>query len=98
MMCKVTTMSQEAAVLIGAKPTSNYVLAVVTQFSMGTEKVVIKARGRAISKAVDTAEMVKRIFPGKVKEESITISSEKVGEPGKERMVSTIEIVLVKQE
>ncbi len=89
---------QEGVILVGQKPTPNYVLATVTQFSQGATKVVIKARGRAISKAVDTAEMVKRFLENKVEVESVKIGSEKVGEPGKERTVSTIEIVLIKKE
>ena len=40
----------------------NYVLAVVTQFNNNIEKVTIKARGKAISKAVDIAEIAKRKF------------------------------------
>ena len=46
-------------VLIGKKPTMNYVLAVVTQFNNGADSVKIRARGNAISKAVDVAEIVR---------------------------------------
>ena len=88
-------MSAEATILIGAKNTMNYVLATVIQFNQGAQKVVIKARGRAISKAVDAAEIVKsRFLPGQVDIADVKIGSEKVGEPGKERTISTIEIVL----
>ena len=90
--------AQEGVILVGQKPTPNYVLATVTQFSQGINKVIIKARGRAISKAVDTAEMVKRFLENKVEVADVKIGSEKVGEPGKERTVSTIEIVLVRKE
>ena len=44
-------------VYIGKKPTMNYVLAVATQFNSGTAEVIIKARGKSISKAVDVAEI-----------------------------------------
>ncbi|MCD6564037.1 MAG: DNA-binding protein Alba [Thermoproteales archaeon] len=88
-------MSQEGVIFIGQKPTPNYVLAAVTQFSQGSKKVVLKARGRAISKAVDAAEIVKRFLGDKVDIENISIGSETVGEPGKQRTVSTIEITLV---
>lgn len=77
---------------------SSYVLAAVTQFTSGSQKVILKARGRAISRAVDAAELVRRFLGGKVSYGNIKIGSERVGEPGKERTVSTIEIELVKTE
>ncbi len=45
-------MGDDNTVFIGKKATMNYVLAVVTQFNSGHNEVVIKARGRAISRAV----------------------------------------------
>ena len=88
----------EGVILVGQKPVANYVLAAVTQFTLGSKRVILKARGRSISKAVDAAEVVRRFMEGKVDITSVKISSEKVGEPGKERMVSAIEIVLEKKE
>ncbi len=55
-------MDEENTVYIGKKETMNYVMAVVTQFNNGSDEVVIKARGRAISKAVDVAEITKNRF------------------------------------
>ncbi len=55
-------MDDENTVYIGKKETMNYVMAVVTQFNSGSDEVVIKARGRAISKAVDVAEITKNRF------------------------------------
>ena len=49
--------AKENTVFVGNKPVMNYVLAVVTQFNNGAEEVAIKARGKAISRAVDTAEI-----------------------------------------
>ena len=46
-------------VFVGTKPVMNYVLAVVTQFNAGEKEVIIKARGKSITRAVDTAEIVK---------------------------------------
>jgi len=86
--------ASEGVILVGQKPVANYVLAAVTQFTLGSRKVILKARGRAISKAVDAAEVIKRFMGEKVKISNVNISSEKVGEPGKERLVSAIEIVL----
>lgn len=48
-------------VLIGKKPVMNYVVAVLTQLTSNDE-VIIKARGKAINKAVDVAEMIRNRF------------------------------------
>ena len=54
-------MSKEQnTVYVGRKPIMNYVLAVITSFnSSDTKEVTLKARGRAITAAVDVAEIVK---------------------------------------
>ncbi|RLE66610.1 MAG: DNA-binding protein Alba [Thermoprotei archaeon] len=84
---------------VGAKPPMHYVLATVIQFNQGVKSVHIKARGRAISKAVDVAQItVNRFLKDKVEVKEVTIGSEEVGEPGKTRTVSTIEIVLEQKE
>jgi DNA-binding protein len=58
-------MTENADVIfIGNKPPMSYVLAVVTQFNSGSTEVVIKARGRAISRAVDAAEITNMIREG----------------------------------
>lgn len=86
---------QEGSVLIGNKNVMNYVLATVIQFNQGAKRVSIKARGRAISRAVDVAEIVRgRFLKGEVDVEKINIGSETVGEGDKKRTISTIEIIL----
>ena len=40
----------------------NYVVACITFFNAGEKQVVVKARGRAISRAVDTIELLRRAF------------------------------------
>jgi DNA-binding protein len=55
-------MNKDNTVFVGNKPVMNYVLAVVTQFNNGAEEVAIKARGKAISRAVDTAEIALNRF------------------------------------
>lgn len=85
----------ENTVLIGSKPVMGYVVAALIQFNRGGEKVILKARGRAISRAVDVAEILRNKFlPGQVKVGNISISTERVGEGEQARDVSTIEIVL----
>jgi len=55
-------MSEANSVLIGRKPIMNYVLACITLFHSGAKEVSIKARGRAISRAVDVAEILRKRF------------------------------------
>ena len=89
-------MADENVVFVGKKPTMNYVLAVVTQFNNEPDNVVLKARGRAISKAVDVAEIVKNRFVSTIKYDDIKIDTEVLeGERG-ETNVSSIEIVMSK--
>lgn len=82
-------------VFIGNKPPMNYVLAVVTQFNGGSDDCVIKARGKAISQAVDVAEIVRNKFFPKASVKNVTIGTENVtGDDGRRRAISAIEIRL----
>ena len=78
----------------------NYVLAVITQFNSGAPIVTIKARGRAIGKAVDVTEIVRNKFLQTVTVDDIKIGTENMDdEERKEGInVSWIEIVLNKNE
>ena len=90
-------MAEENIVYIGNKPVMNYVLAVVTQMNSGVTEVILKARGRTISRAVDVAEIVRNRFISDVDVESINISTEEiVGNEGTSSNVSAIEIKLSK--
>ncbi|BDZ67334.1 DNA-binding protein Alba [Methanobacterium ferruginis] len=90
-------MSEENVVYIGNKPVMNYVLAVVTQMNGGTSEVILKARGRAISRAVDVAEIVRNRFITDVNVESIDICTEEImSNEGTSTNVSAIEIQLAK--
>ena len=76
----------------------NYVLAVVNQFSQGSKEVVIKARGRAITRAVDAAEIVRNRFIKDAKVKDIQIGTEAIKtEEGGTSNVSTMEIILTKK-
>jgi DNA-binding protein len=80
-------------ILIGKKPVMAYATAVMMHFSGGAKELTIKARGRAISTAVDVIEVVRRrFFEGKLSISSVTIGTEVIGEGGDTRNVSTIEI------
>jgi len=90
-------MSEGNSVLIGKKPVMNYVLACITFFHGGAKEVSIKARGRAISRAIDVVEVVRRRFLPDVKVTKIGIGTDQLL-PREERSgptnVSTIEITL----
>jgi DNA-binding protein len=90
------------AVLIGRKPAMNYVLACITLFHGGAKEINVKARGRAISRAVDVVEIVRRRFLPDVKVKGIDIGTQQLpareGEEGSSgpTNVSTIEITLTR--
>ena len=56
----------------------NYVLAVVTQFNEGSNNVILRARGKAISRAVDAAEIVRNRFVPGSDVKDIQISTEEI--------------------
>ena len=88
-------------VFVGNKPFMNYVTGVVMQFTTkGAQEVIVKARGKFISRAVDIAEVAsKRFLDGTVLVGNIKIDSEGFqNKEGKDVRVSTIEITLKKQE
>jgi len=69
-------MERSNTVFIGKKPVLNYVLACMTLFKSGHEEVVIKARGRSISRAVDTVEVLRSRFMPNVEVKDIQIGTE----------------------
>ncbi len=84
-------------IYVGKKPSMSYVLAVITQFNNGQPEVILKARGRAISRAVDVAEIVRRRFVKDVEIRDIKIDTEEREVPEKGKVnVSTITITLRK--
>ena len=90
-------MDDDNSVYIGKKPPMNYVLAVVTQFNKGSREVIIKARGRAINRAVDVAEIVRHRFVQDAKVKEILIGTEPMRIEGRKDInVSCIEISLEK--
>ena len=87
------------SVFVGRKPVMNYVVACLTFFNSNETAVTVKARGRAISTAVDVVEVVRRrFFEGKMKVIDIAIGTQAMGEGGDVRNVSTIEIKVEKTE
>jgi DNA-binding protein len=90
-------MLKDNTVFVGNKPVMNYVLAVVTQFNNGASEVAIKARGKAISRAVDTAEIALNRFLEGVNKKEIMTSTEVIDTDTGKTNVSSIEIILTNQ-
>ncbi|MFA5259395.1 MAG: DNA-binding protein Alba [Candidatus Pacearchaeota archaeon] len=89
-------------IFVGIKPFMNYVTGVVMQFqNKGQNEVVVSARGKFTSKAIDVVEVAKRTF---LKDENIQVRDIKISseqfenKEGRRIFVSSIEIYLVKPE
>lgn len=85
-------------VFIGSKPVMSYVLACITQLNEGNQDLVLKARGRAISRAVDTAEIIRNRFVSDAVIKDIKINTESIERSeGGQANVSAIEITISKK-
>jgi DNA-binding protein len=79
-------------IFIGKKPIMGYALSAVMQLTQYPE-VILRARGKAISRAVDVAEVIlKRLGNGRLMVKSIVIDTDVVGEGAERRNISTIRI------
>jgi DNA-binding protein Alba len=94
-------MAEESKIVfIGRKPAMSYVLAIITSLSASNAKeVTLKARGQAITTAVDVAEITRNRFLRDLTISKIAIGTEEM--PPREgenssRMVSTMEIILAR--
>ncbi len=94
-------MSEKSKIVfVGNKMPMDYVMAIMTGLSANDSKeITLKARGKAITTAVDAAEIVRNRFLKDLKVHKIAIGTEEM--PAREgetrtRMVSTIEIMLTK--
>ncbi len=94
------TSDRSKIVFIGNKTPMDYVMAILTGLSADNKAITLKARGRAITTAVDAAEITRNRFLKTLKVSSISIATEPMpprqGET-RPRMVSAIEIVLTKE-
>ena len=95
-------MTEKASdvIFVGNKPPMSYVLAIITAFSSGVNKeITLKARGQAITTAVDCAEITRNRFIKELKVTKVAIGTAEMppreGE-NRPRMVSTMEITLTK--
>ena len=94
-------LEKSKIVFVGNKMPMDYVLAIITGLSASnTKEITLKARGQAITTAVDAAEITRNRFLKDLKVTKIAIGTEQM--PPREgetraRMVSTIEITLTKE-
>lgn len=84
-------------VYVGRKDLMSYVLAIVTQFNEGVDNVIIKARGRAISRAVDSAEIARQRFLPDVTVGDVQLGTEQIDSEKGPVRVSSMEITLEKE-
>lgn len=93
------TKKDENIIFIGSKPLMSYATGIVMQFTNNKE-VIVKARGKFISTAVDAIEVARKRF---LKDQNISVkevridSEEFENKEGKKVNVSIIEITLSKK-
>jgi DNA-binding protein len=88
-------------ILVGKKPALVYAVATLSQLNQGGKEVRLRARGMAISHAVDVVEILKRLFLGDrllIKEIRTDTETVQSAEGSGQRNISTMEIVLGKSE
>ncbi len=84
-------------IFIGKKPVMSYALSAMLQLTQFDE-VVLRARGKAISRAVDVAQIItRRLGSEQYHVKDIKLDTELLGEGEQKRYVSTIEIVIAKK-
>ncbi|MCX6767949.1 MAG: DNA-binding protein Alba [Candidatus Micrarchaeota archaeon] len=90
-------MTEENTIYVGKKDVMSYVLAVMTQFNQGIAEVHLKARGRSISCAVDTTQIVKNRFISTLQIKDIKLTTEELtSDDGRTNRVSSMDITLTK--
>ncbi|MDP2692176.1 MAG: DNA-binding protein [bacterium] len=95
-MTEQRLQQKDRIILVGDKPFVNYVTSVSFQFIQEqADEVVIKARGKYTSRAIDVAEVAaKKFLNGIVEVTNIKIDSVEHEKEGRKIRVSAIEITL----
>lgn len=90
---------KENVIFIGRKDTMNYVMACITVIQGGQNEIILKARGRAISRAVDVSEILRnRFLKDQIDVKKIEIGTETIESKDRGKFsVSTMEITLAKK-
>ena len=93
----MSEQSQEGLVIVGRKPTMNYVVACLSVFNSGVVQVRVRARGLAICRAVETTMLLRKAFLKDLVIQNIIIGTQEFPRPGRRNSrVSTIDILLSK--
>lgn len=83
-------------VIMGTKPIMNYVVACLTLFNDGAETVLVRARGKHISKAVDMVQLLRRVFLKDAVIKDIKVGTDTLTrDDEKKAQISIIEITLM---
>jgi DNA-binding protein len=82
-------------IVVGEKPEGSYTLELINMLGKGAQRVIVKAHGRNISKAVYVTESVRRLTGDKIGYGKIKIYSTEVGELKEEKSVPVIEIEVI---
>lgn len=94
-------LDKDNIIFVGIKPFMNYVTGIVMQFqNKGQDEVIVSARGKFISKAIDAVEVARRTFlkEADIQIKDIKISSEQFeNKEGRRIFVSAIAITLTKE-
>ncbi|MEM4259487.1 MAG: DNA-binding protein [Candidatus Pacearchaeota archaeon] len=94
---KLEENKNDNIIFIGNKPLINYVRSISVQLTIKkSPEIIVRARGKFISKAVDVVEVAKRTFleKEKIRIKDIKIASEEFEKEGKKLNVSSIDIIL----
>ncbi|HIH21009.1 TPA: DNA-binding protein Alba [Candidatus Micrarchaeota archaeon] len=92
-----TSIKPDDTIYVGKKDIMSYVLAVVTQFNRGLSAVKVKARGRAIGRAVDVSQIVKNRFIPSLRLTNFDAATEDLqSEDGSMSKVSSLTITMEK--
>ena len=83
----------DGVIIVGQKPVMNYVIAGISCFKNGIKEIKIISRGKVTSKAIDTAELIKRHYP-KTIVSNMEIGTEEIDIDGQKRNISNLKIIL----
>lgn len=84
-------------IYVGNKPVMNYCLVVMSVFEKSDSSVILKARGRTISTAVDVAEVIRNKFMKGLNVKKIEIGTDELPYYETTRHISKISIELSKK-
>ena len=93
----VLTAGRYNKIIIGSKPLTNYVIACITIFNSGSDKVILRARGKAINNLVEVFLLLKNSFFKDIKITSVNIDCDEITfDDGKRVFLPVLELFLSK--